>query len=91
MCHPTFEPQAVLGYAGRLLHFLDTHCTADRSTYWLRRDPHSDVLQLFDVSPMLDQATAVRSRPRIRFGMYIRSCSINAGDITLFYRVHKPV
>lgn len=60
MCHPQFAPEKVMKYAGHVLSFLNENCTTDSATYWLFREPQSDVLQLYDVSGMLDAAQQVR-------------------------------
>jgi len=56
MCSPSFSPERVMSYAGKALDFLDRNCATDSATYWLFREPHSQTLQLYDVSQLLTAA-----------------------------------
>ncbi|KAK3284544.1 hypothetical protein CYMTET_7815 [Cymbomonas tetramitiformis] len=57
MSQPTFAPDRVLDHANHVFSFLQNNCTTDRATYWLLRDPTSDMLRLYDVSEMLEAAS----------------------------------
>jgi hypothetical protein len=56
MCNPSFSPERVMSYAGKALDFLNRNCNKDSATYWLFREPHSQTLQLYDVSQLLTAA-----------------------------------
>lgn len=56
MCSPSFSPERVMSYAGKALDFLNRNCATDAATYWLFREPHSQTLQLYDVSQLLTAA-----------------------------------
>ncbi|CAI5471654.1 unnamed protein product [Closterium sp. Yama58-4] len=56
--HPLSFPHAVSDSALAILGFLQDKCARSPGTYWLRKDAGTDVLQLFDLTPPLQNPSA---------------------------------
>ncbi|CAI5945091.1 unnamed protein product [Closterium sp. NIES-65] len=54
----SFYPHAVRDSALAILGFLQDKCVRSPGTYWLRKDAGTDVLQLFDLTPPLQNPSA---------------------------------